>query len=383
MAESRNPFVYGEIVIAGAFANRTVERARLREDLSSGQKVFLISPRRYGKSSLIRDVLASLRASGVLTVEVTVAASSSYLGFLEDYARALIAADTPASGIRRWALELMRGLGPEVRFGPEAAVKAFSISFPKARSARDVARLANDVFALPGRITAARGKQMVVALDEFQTIASFDGGSVEHALRTAVQSQREVGYVFAGSEPSLMEQMLTTRRPFYKAGPVMRLDKIAPDEFAEFIDARFKSSGMKFEPGLGEAIVELAANIPYDVQRLAHELWDDARSQRHTSIRLEQLHATLMRLLGQQHTLFEEAWLRLTLVQRAVLRALVIEDGRAILSADVRSRHRLGGASSVQSALAALVRNEVVMKESGRYSVTDSLLREWIARRTF
>ena len=316
-------------------------------------------------------------------MEVTVAASSSYLGFLEDYARALIAADTPLSGIRRWAIELMRGLGPEVRFVPEVAAASFSVSFPKARTARDVARLANEVFALAGRITAARGRRMVVALDEFQTIASFDSGNVEHALRSAVQSQREVGYVFAGSEPSLMEQMLTARRPFYKAGPVMRLDKIAPAEFAEFIEGRLRGSGMKFEPGLGEAIVELAANIPYDVQRLAHELWDDARADRRPSIRLEDLHATLTRLLGQQHTIFEEAWLRLTLAQRAVLRALVIEDGRAILSAEVRERHRLGGPSSVQSALAALVRYEVVMKEAGRYAVTDSLFREWIARRTF
>ena len=383
MAVLHNPFVYGEIVADDAFADRTVERQRLREDLASGQKVFLISPRRYGKTSLIRDVLASLRATGVLTVEVTVAASSSYLGFLEDYARALIAADTPLSGIRRWAIELMRGLGPEVRFVPEVAAASFSVSFPKARTARDVARLANEVFALAGRITAARGRRMVVALDEFQTIASFDSGNVEHALRSAVQSQREVGYVFAGSEPSLMEQMLTARRPFYKAGPVMRLDKIAPAEFAEFIEGRLRGSGMKFEPGLGEAIVELAANIPYDVQRLAHELWDDARADRRPSIRLEDLHATLTRLLGQQHTIFEEAWLRLTLAQRAVLRALVIEDGRAILSAEVRIRHRLGGPSSVQSALAALVRYEVVMKEAGRYAVTDSLFREWIARRTF
>jgi hypothetical protein len=382
MGERTNPFVYGEIVTAGAFANRVDERERLRHDLAAGQKVFLISPRRYGKSSLIRDVLAGLRASGVLTVEVTVAASSSYVGFLEDYARALVAADPPVNGLRGWALEALHGLAPELRF-TAAERHGLAVSFPRARSAREIARLANEVFALPGRIAGARRRRMAVALDEFQTVASFDGGNVEHALRTAVQSQRDVGYVFAGSEPSLMEQMLTVRRPFFKAGPVMRLDKIAPAEFAAFIEARFRSSGMKFEPGLGEAIVDLAGNVPYDVQRLAHELWDDARGDRRTLVRLEDLHATLTRLLGQHQTMFEEAWLRLTLAQRAVLRALVIEDGRAILSADVRARHRLGGPSSVQSALAALGRYDVVMKEAGRYSVTDSLFREWIARRTF
>ena len=100
-----NPFVYGEIVTAAAFADREEERARLGGDLAAGQKVFLISPRRYGKSSLIRDVLRGLSRQHVLTVEVTVAASSSYVGFLEAYARALVAADTPVSRLRRWAAE--------------------------------------------------------------------------------------------------------------------------------------------------------------------------------------------------------------------------------------------------------------------------------------
>ena len=84
-------------------------------------------------------------------------------------------------------------------------------------------------------------------------------------MRAAVQHQREVGYVFAGSEPSLMERMVGPRRPFYKAGPVMRLDKIPPDEFAPFIEARFNKSGIRAEPGLGAAVVELAGNLPYDV----------------------------------------------------------------------------------------------------------------------
>ncbi len=89
------------------------------------------------------------------------------------------------------------------------------------------------------------------------------------------------------------------------------------------------------------------------------------------------------RLLGEQHTVFEESWQRLTLPQRAVLRALVLEDGRELMSADVRTRHRLPTASTVQSALAALVRQDVVMREGARYVVSDSLYREWVARRTY
>jgi hypothetical protein len=80
---------------------------------------------------------------------------------------------------------------------------------------------------------------------------------------------------------------------------------------------------------------------------------------------------------------FEESWQRLTLPQRAVLRALVIEEGRELMSADVRTRHRLPGTSTVQAALAALLRQDIITRDDDRYVAVDSLYREWVARKTF
>jgi hypothetical protein len=76
-------------------------------------------------------------------------------------------------------------------------------------------------------------------------------------------------------------------------------------------------------------------------------------------------------------------WQRLTLAQRGALRATVLEEGRELLSADVRSRYRLSGTSTVQASLGALLREDVIAREGDRYVVVDSLFREWIARRTF
>src|SRR3954469_2837427 len=379
-----NPFVYGEVVPAAAFVDRVVELDRLVGDLAAAQKVFLISPRRYGKSSLIRHALAAMSRRGALTVEVTVSSFSSYVAFLEGYARALVAAETKWDRARTWLHEAVRSARAEVRYAPDASpLGAVTVSFPNVRSDRDVARLAQEVFALPARLAEARRRKVVVALDEFQAIGGFNGGSVEHALRAAVQHQREVGYVFAGSEPSLMERMLGPKRPFYKAGPVVRLEKIPPAEFAAFIEERFLRSGIRPEAGLGAAIVELAGNLPYDVQRLAHETWDEVRARGRRRASLDDLHAALKRLLLEQQTMFEAVWQRLTLAQRAVLRAVVVEDGRNLMSAETRTRHRLGGPSTVQAALIALVREDVVARESDRYVVVDSLLREWVARQTF
>jgi predicted RecA/RadA family phage recombinase len=379
-----NPFIYGEVVPDDAFVGRELELDRLIRDLAGGQKVFLISPRRYGKSSLIRQALTALSLRNTLTVEVTVSSYSSYVAFLEGYAQALATVQTRLERTKSWLTGAIRTTQPEVRYEPnDRGLGKFAVAFPQVRGEKDVNRLATEVFALPGQLAAERKRPVVVALDEFQAIDAFNGGSVEHALRAAAQHQRQVGYVFAGSEPSLMEKMIGPRRPFYKAGPVMRLEKIPADVFAEFIERRFTKSGIKAEAGLGGAIVDLAGNLPYDVQRLAHETWDDVRGAGGRRAGLDHLHATLARLLSEQETMFEAIWQRLTLAQRAALRAVVLQDGREMLSSDARARHRLGGASSVQTSLAALTKQDLVLKEGSRYVVVDSLLREWVARKTF
>ena len=380
----QNPFVYGEVVPGDAFVDREAELERLINDLDAGQKVFLISPRRYGKSSLIRQALAALGRRGALTVDLTVSSYSSYLSFLEGYARALATVETRWERARNWLLSVISSTRPEVRYEPDdTGPGRLTVAFPLVQSDRDVNRVANEVFTLPGRLAADRKRTVIVALDEFQAVDSFNGGSVEHVLRAAVQHQRRVGYVFAGSEPSLMEKMIGPKRPFYKAGPVMRLDKIPADLFAAFIEARFTRSGIRADAGVGAAIVELAGNLPYDIQRLAHETWDDIKTAGGRRASLEHLHATLGRLLSEQETLFEALWQRLTLVQRAALRAVVLQEGRELLSADTRTRHRLSGPSSVQKSLAALAKQDLIVQEGGKYVVVDSLFREWVARRTF
>jgi hypothetical protein len=163
-----------------------------------------------------------------------------------------------------------------------------------------VTRLANEVFALPGQLAADRKRTVVVALDEFQAIDAFNGGSVEHALRAAAQLQRRVGYVFAGSEPSLMEKMIgPSGRSTSRSGDASRQDR--PDVFAGFIETRSQKRHQR-RGGLGAAIVDLAGNLPYDVQRLAHETWDDIARGRQNAT-LDHLHATLARCSPSRHDL--------------------------------------------------------------------------------
>ena len=174
-----NPFVYGEVVPRSAFVGRAAELERLTADLADGQKVFLISPRRYGKSSLIAQALRSLERQRVATLEITVSSFSSYVAFLEGYTRALaMLADAPPA--RSWFADLFSGYPPEVRKDPAGGL---AISFPTVRTARDAARLGAEVFALPARIAARLKRRLVIAMDEFQAIAKYEDAKVEDTLR--------------------------------------------------------------------------------------------------------------------------------------------------------------------------------------------------------
>src|SRR5688572_28045701 len=114
-----NPFVYGEVVPTAAFVNRVVEIDQLIRDLSAGQKIFLISPRRYGKSSLIRQALMTMAKRGSLTVEVTVSSFRSYVAYLEGYSRALLTAETKWDTARSWLSDAIRSARSEVRYVPD------------------------------------------------------------------------------------------------------------------------------------------------------------------------------------------------------------------------------------------------------------------------
>src|SRR3954449_13090741 len=130
-----NPFVYGEIVPPSSFVDRETELDRLTADLLAGQKIFLISPRRYGKSSLVRQALRAAARGGALTVDVTVSSYSSYVAFLEGYARALLGVETRWERARSWLRDAVRSARAEVRYAPDASpLGALTVSFPNVRS---------------------------------------------------------------------------------------------------------------------------------------------------------------------------------------------------------------------------------------------------------
>ena len=370
-----NPFVFGEIIDDARFVDRTEELSQLVRDLGDGQKVFLLSPRRFGKSSLVAVALFKLKKRHIHTVNLTVSSYSSYAQFLEKFAEKVLRAAGPWERVKDWISRFGRQVKPDINYNLNTG--EVSVSIGKG-TGFDPAPIAPDVFALPGELTKNGGFRMAICLDEFQQISEFDGGSIENAIRNQVQQQREVGYVFAGSQPSLMQEMLSSKRPFHKAGPQMFLDKIPAEAWEEFITSQFRRRGRTIDREAVAALLATADLIPYDVQRIAHELWDYAEIADKRTLSTPDVKRVINKLVIGQSTYYELLWEQLPARQRATLRALAHRGASEIYSQAVRGEFRLGPASSVQKALQSLDARDIIDRYRGEYFFLDPLLLCWI-----
>jgi hypothetical protein len=378
MAVPENPFVFGEIIDEPDFVDRTAELDQLVRDLADGQKVFLLSPRRFGKSSLVAVALLKLQKRHVRTVNLTVSSYASYSQFLEKFAEKVLQAAGPWERVKDWVTRFGRSVKPDISYNMSSG--EISLSLGKG-PAFDPAPVAPEVFAMPGELTRNAGFRMAICLDEFQQISEFNGGSVENAIRNQVQRQREVGYVFAGSQPSLMKEMLSVRRPFHKSGPQMFLDKIPATCWKEFITRQFRKRGRVLDENGLQTLLSTADLIPYDVQRIAHELWDFAELKDKRELGAADVNAVTDRLVAGQSTYFELLWEQLSAGQRATLQALAQRGASDIYSQAVRTEFRLGPASSVQRALHSLDARDILDRYENRYFFVDPLFPCWIRKK--
>ena len=370
-----NPFIFGEIIDDANFVDRADDLTRLVRDLSDGQKVFLLSPRRFGKSSLVAVAMLKLKKRHIRTVSLTVSSYASYAQFLEKFAEKALRAAGPWERVKDWVTRFGRQVKPDVSYNMHTG----EISLSLGRGASfDPAPIAPDVFALPGELTRNGGFRMAICLDEFQQISQFNGGSVENAIRNQVQRQREVGYVFAGSQPSLMKEMLSAKRPFHKAGPQMFLDKIPAVDWKEFISRNFRRRGRALDEAGLETLLASSDLIPYDVQRIAHELWDYAELRDKRQLGVSDVNSIVEGIVAGQSTYYELLWQQLSARQRAALQALAYRGAPAIYSQAVRDEFRLGPASTVQKALQSLDAKDVLDRYKGEYFFLDPLFRRWI-----
>ena len=302
--------------------------------------------RRYGKTSLIGNVLNTLQKEDILIADVDLYWAASVRDFLELYASKVIRG---SKSISRQAASFVKKFFPRLRpklsFDPTGNPE-LSLDIARDGSPESVEEILN----LPQRIAESEGKRFAVVFDEFQEIMRLNGGILEKQIRAAIQHHTHVSYLFAGSKTHMLIDMVSDEtRPFYQMGTLMALNKIPEKEFSRFVQGKFAKSGKKISPGALNRILAECENIPHYVQLLSFNLWDHFQTV--SSITETHVEKSLLITLRSQEPSYLTLWEGLTIHQQKTLRAAAQLHGRLLTAKSSIQQFNLESASNVSKSL--------------------------------
>jgi AAA+ ATPase superfamily predicted ATPase len=372
-----NPFQFGALALDEAFTDRDDEIAELRADVRNGQDVVVFAPRRYGKSSLVWRATQELARDRVLVASVDLMTTPTPAKLAEKLARAIH--DDIASPLLR-ARERLRIFGdlkvtPTITVDPQTGAPSFSFSITE--RAEDIDATIERLLELPGELGADRKRQVALVLDEFQEVVDIDA-RLPRLMRAVFQQQPEVAHVYLGSKRHLLRRLFSDENePFWRSAKQMELGVIEPAAFAPFIERQFERTGRFVSDEAVATILEVTGGHPYATQELCYFAWQEVGAEERAET--ADVEAALGRVLRSEHAHFSLLWERASSVQRLLLAELAREPGRP-LSGDYRNRHNLPGPSTVQRAIEALERAELVARDHGRVRIVEPFLAAWLLR---
>jgi energy-coupling factor transporter ATP-binding protein EcfA2 len=372
-----NPFQYGSVVTGEAFCNRKQELKDVVRAMQNGDKLFIYAERRSGKTSLIQQALAKLPKTKYLTVYVDLWPTDTSEAFVTAVARAVTTASAgTAKTMLNVAQSFFQLIIPSITLSPEGKPR---IEFGM-RHTENVKPELEEVLAAPPKIAAERNQQAVIVLDECQQILQYESDLVERQLRSIVQFQEKVSYVFLGSRKHLIQKMfLEKSRPLYRSAGHYPLPPIQERDWIPFIQTRFTDAGKDIEEDAIHAICRLTQGHPFYTQHLCHALWELAEPGARVSDQLLQQAVDL--LLDRENFAYTTLWDSLSRNQQRFLKGLANEGPHVKpFSSAFTRRYGLRSASNAQRAAEGLLERDVIDPENGSYGIVDRFLRIWIQR---
>ena len=376
MAEMRNPFRFGGLALDDAFTDREREIAEIEADMRNGQDVVLFAPRRYGKSSLVWRVAQRLVRKKVLVAQVDLMTTPTKERLAEKLAKTVY--EDVASPLFRVKerLRVFQNLRVQPTVTVDPADGSLSFGFTAGVAAQDLDDTLERLLRLPGELGAERDRQAVLVFDEFQEVTDIDR-DLPKLMRAVFQQQPETAHLYLGSRRHMLQRIFSdANEPFWRSAKQMELGVIAPDAFEGYIRKRFEATGRRIRAEAVERVLAVTGGHPYGTQELCYFLWQ--RTGRRTAA-VETVDEAIADVLRSEHAHFTLLWGRASSAQRSLLDALAREPGHP-LSAGYRRRFSLPGPSTVQKALDALERDELIRRESGFVELSEPFLGEWIVR---
>ena len=368
------PFIFGIATSGDNFTDRKKETERLLLNFQHGVNTVLISPRRWGKTSLVQKVCRLAQSDKLKIVYLDIFSCRSDKEFYNAFATAII--KQTSSKFEEWldnAKLFLSRITPKISIGPDPMTD-FSISLEMNPKSEDI----DEILQLPEKIAQKKNCSIVICIDEFQQIAEFsDSKTFQKRLRTVWQLQKNVSYCLFGSKKHLMNELFENKSyPFYKFGDAIYLQKIGTQDWVEYICNRFSVTGKQISEQLAERICQAVDNHSSYVQQLAWLVWV------HTDkIATEKdFESAYQDIIDQNTPLFEKQTESLTTYQMNFLRAVLDGVHSEFTKQEILNKYQLGTSANISIVKCALEKKELIEIEKRKIIIPDPIMSVWLKR---
>lgn len=368
------PFLYGKLVEVANFTNRTAETKQLQDNFRSGINTILLSPRRWGKSSLVKKAASeySKKNDNTKIVYLDLFNTRNEADFYKELSEQTI--NTTSGKMEEWianAKEYLKNLNPKISISPNAD-QPLSLDL----NWNNIAKEPNDILNLAENIAQEKGIKIVICIDEFQNLSYYNSPlDFQKKLRSHWQHHQNVSYCLYGSKRHMMLDIFaSTEMPFYKFGDIIFLDKISNEHWKDYITKQFRTSGKTITRMQAGRIAELVENHSYYVQQLAQQCWLRAND----SLEDEIIDEALESLILQLSLLFQNITEGLSTKQLNFLHA--VQDKVEMYSAQTTlEKYKLGTSANIGRIKAALINKEIIDERiPGKVDILDPIYNLWL-----
>ena len=366
------PFVYGTSVSGDNFTDRVEETSRIKKNFRAGINTILISPRRIGKTSLVKKVISEMDGLEPVIVFMDVYDCRSPHDFYLRYSQSILKAlSSTAERLMENAKEFLGRLAPRISVSPDLASE-YSLSIGV--NPKDIDP--EEVLNLPERIAEKKGLHIVVCIDEFQQIGEFaDSLTFQKRIRGIWQHQQRTSYCLFGSKKHMMEKIFHSKRmPFYMFGDTIHLGTIPEADWVSYICSRFNKAGIIISKEHAEEICRKVECYSSYVQQFAWNVMVNAGSM----VTDADIKNGMEYLVSQNEPLYISKIENLSSYQLNFLRAICAGVNSGFTSESIMRRWNLGSKSNVSRIRASLIEKEIVEKRAGKLYISDPVLRCWL-----
>ncbi len=372
-----NPFYLIPIPPDGPLCDRAPELQELAAHARAKGSVVLYSPRRFGKTSLVKRVQSDLAAEGAVTIFCDLFGVASAEDAAARLSRAVFAQVHGREPLWKRALATLRTFRPVLRPDPQGGA---SLTVEPVAAGRTGLALLNEVMEALVSFIAGTEELVHLALDEFQEIVMLkEAPAVEAELRSGI-ARTGAAWTFVGSRRHLLLGLFSDRqRPFFQSAILRPLPPLPAADLRAYVQERFAAGGRPCNEAAAVCLTSLAAGHPYYAQRLGYFAWEIAQREK-LEIVEPTIAAALAELLQAETPVYEAVVSALTLQQRLLLRALAREPSPRIMAAGYLQRHRLGSVGGIQKSIRALRELDLAERENDTepWRLTDAMLARWL-----